>query len=89
MPLAHSHRAPYFSGRVCDPIEDFLDEYEELASSCGLSERQKVESVICYIPHALKGFWKSLDGYLSRDWMDLRRAVEDIYDGPSEPSCYS
>ena len=41
-PLQCRHRsdkAPYFSGRVGNPIEDFLDDYEELANRCGLIGR--------------------------------------------------
>ena len=89
MPTARSHRAPYFSGRVGDSIEEFLDEYEELASSCGLSERQKVETVVRYIPKVLKDFWRSQDGYLARDWTDLRLTLEGIYDDTSALSHHS
>lgn len=83
MPPHNSHCAPYFSGQVCDPIEDFLDEYEELANCCGLTERQKVERVIRYIPFSFRDLWKSLDGYRAHDWTDFRRELEDIYEGPS------
>jgi len=83
MPPPRSHRAPYFSGRVGDPIEDFLSEYEELASSCGLTSRQKVEIIVCYIPLELRDLWKSLDGYLAGDWQDLRLMLEEIYESTS------
>jgi hypothetical protein len=33
MPPSRSNRAPYFSGQVGDPIEDFLSENEELANN--------------------------------------------------------
>jgi hypothetical protein len=82
MPPPRSHRAPYFSGRVGDLIEDFLNEYEELANSCGLTDCQKVETIIRYIPLTLQDLWKSLDGYLVHDWTDFRRVLKDIYDGP-------
>ena len=91
MPPPRSYDAPYFSGRVSDPIEDFLDEYEELANSCGLTERQKVETVTRYISPSLRDFWKSLDSYQAHNWTDLRLTLEEIYDGPSAPtrSCHS
>ena len=89
MPPPRSHRAPYFSGRVGDPIEDFLTEYEELANSCSLSDRQKVETVIRYIPLPLRDLWKSLDGYLARDWIDLKLTIEEIYDDTSALSRHS
>jgi hypothetical protein len=86
MPSRRSHHAPYFSGRVRDPIEDFLSEYEELAHSCGLTDREKVETIIRYIPLHLRDLWKSLDGYSAHDWTDFRLALEEIYDSPSTPS---
>ena len=89
MPPPCSHDAPYFSGRVSDPIEDFLDECEELANSCSLTERQKVETVTHYITCSLRDFWKSLDSYRAYNWTDLRLTLEEIYEGPSVPSCHS
>ena len=89
MPPPRSHRAPYFSGRVGDPIEDFLSEYEELASSCGLTSRQKVEIIVRYIPLELRDLWKSLDGYLAGDWQDLRLTLEEIYESTSALSRHS
>jgi hypothetical protein len=75
----------FISDRVSDPIEDFLSEYEELANDCGLTDHQKVETIICYIPFSLRDFWKSLDGYfeLAHDWANLGRELEAIYVGPS------
>ena len=89
MPTFRSNRAPYFSGRVGDPIEDFLSEYEELANSCGLTDQQKVEAVIRYIPFALRDLWKSLDGYQAQDWTDLKADLLGIYDGTSALSRHS
>lgn len=81
--------APYFSGRVSEPIEDFLSEYEELANSCDLTDCQKVEVNIRYIPLSLRDFWKSLDGYSARNLTDFRLALEGIYERPSAPSRHS
>jgi hypothetical protein len=83
MPSPCSHHAPYFSGRVSDPIEDFLSEYEELAHSCGLTVRQKVETVTRYTTLDLRDFWKSLDGYLALDWRDLKGELLRLYDDTS------
>lgn len=81
--------APYFSGGVSKPIEDFLSEYEELANSCDLTDCQKVEVNIRYIPLSLRDFWKSLDGYSACNWTDFRLAVEEVHEGPSAPSRHS
>ena len=89
MPPPRSLRAPYFSGQVGDPIEDFLREYEEQASICALTNRQKVETVVRYIPTALRDLWKSLDGYITHDWADLRRSLEHIYANASARSRHS
>ncbi|KAI0273202.1 hypothetical protein BGY98DRAFT_1188997 [Russula aff. rugulosa BPL654] len=89
MPPPRLSWAPYFSGQVGDPFEDFLTEYEELADSCGLTGQQKVETIVHYIQLAHRDLWKSLDGYTTRNWVDLRRDLEDIYAGPSTYSCYS
>jgi hypothetical protein len=53
---------------MCDPLEAFLVDYEELANAHQLSEAQRVESVIFYISAKLRDFWKSLDGYATYDW---------------------
>jgi hypothetical protein len=47
-PSHRSHCAPYFSGQAGDSIEDFLCGNEELTNYCGLTDRQKVETVIRY-----------------------------------------
>ena len=89
MPTRHSDLAPYFSGQVDDPIEDFLNAYEDIADSCGLSRQQKVEAVIRYIPYSHRALWKSLNGYVARNWTEFRQNLEEIYDGPSVPSRHS
>lgn len=70
-------------------IEDFLSEYEELADEYGLTDRQKVKTIICYIPLSLRDFWKSLDGCLAHSWMDLRLTPEEIYESTSARSRHS
>ena len=37
MPSARDNKAPYFSGQVGDPLDEFLREYEELATTCTLN----------------------------------------------------
>ena len=78
-----SSHAPHFSGSVEDSIEDFLREYEVLADSCGLSNRQKVETVTRYTTSDLQEFWKSQDGYVASNyqWRDLKQELLKLYDG--------
>jgi hypothetical protein len=79
MPEPRSNRAPFFSGNMCDPLEAFLVDYEELADAHQLSEAQRVESVIFYISAKLRDFWKSLDGYATYDWVTFRRSLQTVY----------
>jgi len=46
MPSTCSKLAPIFSRGIKDPIEEFLQEYEELADNHWLTHCQKVEMVI-------------------------------------------
>jgi len=67
MPSKQSKLAPFYSGEVKHPIEDFLDEYEELADKCGLTSPQKVETVIWYIDCSQCHIWQALPGYIDRN----------------------
>ena len=53
MPSARSTHAPHFAGSKEELLPDFLNEYEDLADSFGLTEEQKVETVLRYIPRTL------------------------------------
>ncbi|KAH8977017.1 hypothetical protein EDB92DRAFT_1822827 [Lactarius akahatsu] len=89
MPSAHERKAPFFSGRVGDPLDEFLREYEELATTYALTPQQKVETVLRYIPHDLRDLWKILDGYTGHDWALFRQSLERIYEGTSAQSRHS
>jgi hypothetical protein len=82
-PIAMLHpcstRAPTYLGLVDDSIEDFLREYEEFADSCGLTNRQKVETITHYMTLDLQEFWRSLNGYIATDWRDLREELLRLY----------
>ena len=68
MPYAKDNKAPYFSARPGDILDDFLREYEELATTCTLTDQQKVETILRYIPPELRDLWKILEGYSMHDW---------------------
>jgi hypothetical protein len=64
-----SHLAvPYFSGCIGDSLDNFLQEYKELASACWLSNQQKCDMVLHYIAPSLCDLWKSLDEFHFLDW---------------------
>ena len=46
MPYAKDNKAPYFSACLGDILDDFLREYEELATTCTLTDQQKVEPIL-------------------------------------------
>ncbi|KAH9159204.1 hypothetical protein EDB89DRAFT_2237255 [Lactarius sanguifluus] len=89
MPSARERKAPFFSGRVGDPLDEFLQEYEELATTFALTPQQKVETVLRYIPQDLRDLWKILDGYATHDWALFRQSLERIYEGTTAQSRHS
>jgi len=83
MPSVRSKLAPHFTGEVEFPIQDFLEEYEELADKCGLTNFQKVETVIRYVDRSQRHIWQSLPGYINCNWDDFRNDLGDEYINPS------
>jgi hypothetical protein len=83
MPSPRSDEAPYFSGERPDLLEDFLYEYEQLATDCGLTGKDKVERLTLYIANEWRGLWRSLDGYATHNWDVFRQSLEEIYITPS------
>ena len=89
MPAPRSKLAPYFTGDVEEPIDDFLTEYEELADSNQLTQRQKVETVIRYVIPSEQDLWRSLSGYHNRNWDDLCDKLREQYVDPTPQGRYS
>jgi len=89
MPYPRAKFAPYFSGEVDQDVEDFLDEYEEKANDNNLTCTQKVETVIRYVVKTQHHIWKSLPGYIDRNWDDLRAQLRQQYVNPSTEGQFS
>jgi len=89
MPSVRSKLTPHFSGEIEHPIEDFLEEYEELADNCGLSNLQKVETVIRYVDHSQCHIWQSFPGYINHNWDDFRDDLCEEYISPSTENQFS
>ena len=68
MPAPRSQWAPCFSAQDDELISEFLHEYEDLADGNGLTEKQKVETMIRYVPRDLRKLWKTLLGYRATKW---------------------
>ncbi|KAH9163468.1 hypothetical protein EDB89DRAFT_557480 [Lactarius sanguifluus] len=82
MPSPRSKFAPYFSG-CTDTLEDFLEEYEGLAYGRALTDPQRVDVIIRYVAPSLRDFWRSLDGFRSRDWPRFRQSLVNIFGNPT------
>ena len=84
MPSTRSTDAPFFLGKIEDPIEDFLQESDELAESYNLTNRQKVETVIWYVHLNQHDIWKTLEGYINCNWNDLCCELHTKYVSPTK-----
>ncbi|KAH9028800.1 hypothetical protein EDB84DRAFT_1579281 [Lactarius hengduanensis] len=78
MPSPRSKYAPYYSG-CTDSFEDFVEQFEALAYDCALTDPQRVDVLIRYVAPSLRDFWRSLNGYHSRDWPQLRQSLVNIF----------
>ena len=78
MPSRHSKFAPYFSGPT-DEFEDFLEEFESLASDCELTDPQRVDALVRYVDSSTPDFCKVLNGYSSRDWPLFQQSLIDVF----------
>ena len=79
MPTSKSQRAPRFSGQDDEILSEFLHEYEDLANGNGLTEKQKVETILRYIPRLLSNLWSTLPGYQTATWSSFRAKLEELY----------
>ena len=89
MPSKRSKLAPHFTGEVEHLIEDFLDEYKELADKCGLTGPQKVETVIWYVDRSERHVWQALPGYINHDWDELCDKLHEEYVNPTTEGQFS
>jgi len=87
--MPHPTKMPFFAGMSDKPITDFLSNYGELADGYRLTDRQKVEMVLRYIPYSLKDLWKSLPSYTTGNWMIFKRELERLYPDMDAETRYS
>jgi len=78
MPAPGSRRAPDFDSRNLEELEEFLEEFEELAEKFGLTTREKAKIVVKYMDKEMKQFWKRLEGY-GDDYVKLKRKIIGAY----------
>jgi hypothetical protein len=80
MPAARASNAPkYPEGDKVDSLDGFLYEFDALANSNALGDRERLDCILWYVPLTEHRFWRSLDGYQAGDWNAFRAALEEIY----------
>jgi hypothetical protein len=78
-PSAWSSRVPHFSGGEDELLTEFLRKYKDLADGFGLTEEQKLDTILRYMPCTLQRLWTTLPGYQAGDWDDFRANPEELY----------
>jgi hypothetical protein len=87
--MPRATKTPSFDGTTGEPIIEFLADYNEIADGHGLTDQQKVEFILKYIPFSHKDLWKSLKGYATGDWTTFRRELEKLYPDMDAAARYS
>ena len=78
MPSVRSYKAPLFSGKPRD-LKEFLTEYEALAEAHHLSDKQKSETIIRYIPYDLEDLWCDQNSYATVSWDKFKKELFALY----------
>ncbi|KAF8634280.1 hypothetical protein AX17_004236 [Amanita inopinata Kibby_2008] len=88
MPAPGSSRAPDFDPRYPEELKSFLEEFEEHAAACGLSEKEKTKVVVRYTDAKTRQFWKSLEGY-GEDFEVLKGKILESYSKSQQGEKYT
>ena len=87
MPAPRSQRAPCFLAQDDELLSEFLHKYEDLADGNGLTEKQKVETIIRYVPRDLRKLWKTLPGHRNTKWRCFQEELIELYPDITEQAC--
>lgn len=81
MPAPTSNKAPSFEG---DPSElmEFFEYFEDL------DEADKCKSIVRYADRTTKQFWKSLPGFATGAYNDLKTEILSQYPGADKGARY-
>lgn len=88
MPGRNHHSAPKFDGKPAS-LSPFLDEVEQLADSCGLNPKQKIEWVIRYAPSEERELWQMQESVGSENWVSFKKELFELYPGSTGERKYS
>jgi len=73
-----SRQAPNFDSQNPEELQEFLEEFEELAKRCRLTIREKVKVVVKYVDREMRKFWTRLEGY-GDDYARLKKKIMGAY----------
>jgi hypothetical protein len=82
------HSAPKFDSKPAS-LSPFLDEVEQLAESCALSGKQKIEWAVRYAPNDERELWQMQDSVGTEDWTKFKKELFELYPGSTEERKYS
>jgi hypothetical protein len=88
MPGRSHHSAPKFDGTPA-LLNNFFDEVEQLADTCKLDERQKIEWAIRYAPVDDVELWKQVPNAKGDDWIKFKSNIYALYPGSTGDRKYS
>ncbi|OAX37288.1 hypothetical protein K503DRAFT_667602, partial [Rhizopogon vinicolor AM-OR11-026] len=88
MPGPKSSKALLFNGETSELLE-FLELFEDLASTYGLTGADKCKCLVRYVDLLTKRFWITLTGYESRDYGVFKQNILDQYPGASKGQHYT
>jgi hypothetical protein len=63
MPPVGGKHAPAFDGSEPRELNEFFEEFERLATRCGLDAAEKSKMVVKYVDLETRRLWKAMDGY--------------------------
>jgi hypothetical protein len=87
--MPRATKTPNFDGATGEPIIEFLTDYNEIADTHYLTDQQKVEYILKYIPPSQKDLWRSLKGYTTGDWTTFSKELEKLYPDIDAATRYS
>ncbi|KAF9016620.1 hypothetical protein BDZ89DRAFT_994402, partial [Hymenopellis radicata] len=83
LPTRRSDDAPRFHSGQADELDDFLREFEALATVHSLTDEEKVHGAVRYADSEAKQLWKSSDGYnedvTKCDWVLFKKDLTDVF----------
>ena len=87
IPLSHTSGAPLFTETN---VTDFLKQFKDMATDCGLSNNRKMRRVQKYYEFGIAQRIQDLDSYEEKDWKGLIKEMKAIYkDGDIDQQRYT